>query len=196
MNTNINTDLTQIWDDFKKGDKEAFSLLYETYFDTLYRYGIKFVMDENIVKDCIQDLFIKIYNNRTSLSSTNSPKFYLLLSLKNLIIDYLSKYNRITYLSPQDLPFFITYQYQEEDDSNEIDDEIKNKFDKVISLLSPRQKEALYLHFQLELSYEEVSKLLDINYQSLRNLIHRSISKVREQMDVSLFMMVFIKVIT
>lgn len=196
MNTNINTDLTRIWDDFKKGDKEAFSLLYETYFDTLYRYGIKFVMDENIVKDCIQDLFIKIYNNRASLSSTNSPKFYLLLSLKNLIIDYLSKYNRITYLSPQDLPFFITYQYQEEDDSNEIDDEIKNKFDKVISLLSARQKEALYLHFQLELSYEEVSKLLDINYQSLRNLIHRSISKVREQMDVSLFMMVFIKVVT
>ncbi len=196
MNTKITTDLIRIWDDFKKGDKEAFSVLYETYFDTLYRYGIKFVMDENIVKDCIQDLFIKIYNNRASLSSTNSPKFYLLLSLKNLIIDYLSKYNRITYLSPEDLPFFITYQYQEEDDSNEIDDEIKNKFDKVISLLSPRQKEALYLHFQLELSYEEVSKLLDINYQSLRNLIHRSISKVREQMDLSLFMMVFIKVIT
>lgn len=150
-------------------------------------------MDENIVKDCIQDLFIKIHSNRASLSSTNSPKFYLLLSLKNIIIDYLSKYNKITYLSPEDLPFFISYQFQEEED-NEIDDEIKNKFDKVVSLLSPRQKEALYLHFQLELSYEEVSKLLDINYQSLRNLIHRSISKVREQMDVSLFIMVFIKV--
>lgn len=192
----ITPDFVEVWEKFKKGDKDAFSLLYENFFDLLFRYGMKFVNDEDIVKDCIQDLFIKLYNNRTSLSSTNNPKFYLLLSLKNLIIDYLSKYNRMTYLSPSDLPFYINYQFQvTDDDSNEIDDETRKKFEKVISLLNPRQEEALYLRFQLELSYEEISQLLGINYQSARNLIHRSITKVREQMDVSIFIVLFLKAI-
>ncbi|MCD8164698.1 MAG: hypothetical protein LUE93_00260 [Bacteroides sp.] len=75
-------DMIKIWNDFRSGNQKAFSLLYEYYFDILYRYGMKFVSDENIVKDSIQDLFIKIYNNRDNLSSTTEPKFYLLFSLK------------------------------------------------------------------------------------------------------------------
>lgn len=185
-------DMVSMWESFRKGDKTAFSFLYETNFDALYRYGMKFVSDDHVVKDCIQDLFIKLYSNRESISTTTNPKFYLLFSLKNLIIDYLSKYNRITYISPEDLPFFSTYQYEVQDDSHEIDDETKHKFDTVIKLLNPRQKEALYLRFQLELSYEEISQLLGVNYQSARNLIHRSITKVRENIEFSVFMTLFL----
>ena len=186
-------DIIKVWEKFRLGDKQSFSLLYETYFDTLYRYGMKFIADENVVKDCIQDLFVKLHSNKEALSDTTNPKFYLLFSLKNLLIDTLSRYQRVTYLPPADLPFYATYQYEVADDSNEIDDEVKKKFDSVIGLLNPRQKEALYLRFQLELPYEEISQLLGINYQSTRNLIHRSISKIRENMELSTFIFLFLK---
>ncbi|NDV57595.1 RNA polymerase sigma factor [Bacteroides sp. 519] len=189
-----NTDYTKVWEDFKKGDRKAFSVLYETYFDVLYRYGMKFISNEEVVKDCIQDLFVKLYNSKENIALTTTPKFYLLFSLKNLIIDYSSRYNRITYISPEELPFIATYQFETQDDSLEIDDETKKKFEKVMSLLNPRQKEALYLRFQLELSYEEVSQLLNVNYQSARNLIHRAIMKVRENMEFSMFIVLFLEV--
>lgn len=195
MNKDTNTDITDyatVWEEFKKGDRNAFSVLYENHFDVLYRYGMKFISDEEIVKDCIQDLFVKLYNNRETIAAITNPKFYLLFSLKNLIIDHLARYNRMTYISPEELPFIVTYQFTTQDDSNEIDDETKAKFEKVISLLNPRQEEALYLRFQLELSYEEVSQLLGINYQSTRNLIHRAIMKVRENMEFSIFMFLFL----
>lgn len=177
---------------FRERDDKAFSLLFETYLDPLYRYGVKFVSDENIVKDCIQDLFVKIYENDMVLPDVQNLKFYLFLSLKNLIINAIKKNNRLTYISPQDLPFIASFQYREEEQDG-IDDEVKEKFRKVLSILSPRQKEAIYLKFQMDLSYEEISRLLGINYQSARNLIHRTIAKIRENIEFPVFLMFFLK---
>jgi RNA polymerase sigma factor (sigma-70 family) len=154
---------------------------------------MKFVSDESLVKDCIQDLFVKLHNNRTSLSPTTNPRFYLLLSLKNMILDAIARNKRLTYVSPEDLPFIASYQYLTEEDEAGYDEEIKQKFEQVLSMLNPRQKEAIYLRFQLDLSYEEISQLLGINYQSARNLIHRSITKIRDNMDFALFISLFIK---
>lgn len=156
---------------------------------------MKFVADESLVKDCIQDLFVKLHNNRASISSTTNPKFYLLFSLKNMILDTIAKNKRLTYVSPEDLPFIATYHYSNDQDETEYEEEIKEKFKQVMNLLNPRQKEAIYLRFQLGLSYEEISQLLQINYQSARNLIHRSISKIRENMDFTLFIALFIRVL-
>jgi RNA polymerase sigma factor (sigma-70 family) len=49
-----------------------------------------------------------------------------------------------------------------------------------LSQLSSRQKEAIFLKYNFGLDYEEVSKVLNINYQSARNLIHRGISRIRK----------------
>lgn len=185
-----------LWDNFRAGDNDAFSLLFETYLESLYRYGLKFISDESIVKDCIQDLFIKIYNNRESLSPTTNPKFYLLFSLKNMILDTLSENKRITYVPPGDLPFIASHYNTMGDETNENEEneeELKLKFEQVLGMLNARQKEAIYLRFQLELSYEEITKLLGINYQSVRNLIHRAITKIRENTELFILFAVFLK---
>lgn len=185
--------MAEVWDNFREGDDKAFALLFETYLDSLYRYGMKFVSDRDFVKDCVQDLFVKLYNNRRTLSSTTNPQYYLLFSLKNMIIDSLAKNKRMTYVSPEDLPFIATLNYGGgADDDTEYDEEVKQKFNEVLAMLNARQKEAIYLRFQLELSYEEISGLLDINYQSARNLIHRSITKIRSMMDLRLFILLFL----
>lgn len=180
--------MVEVWNNFRQGDDEAFSTLFEVYLDSLYRYGCKFISDEASVKDCVQDLFIKIYNNRANLSHTTNPQFYLLYSLKNLIIDSLAKNKRLIYMSSEELPFFASIYYQSDEESN--DDEAAQKFERVMAVLNDRQKEAIYLRYQLEMSYEEISKLLGINYQSARNLIHRSIMKIRSMMDLGIFILI------
>ncbi len=175
-------DMVDIWDRFRQRDDEAFSTLFNTYVDTLYDYGRKLVNDDELVKDCVQDLFVNIYNKRSSLSAKTNPGFYLAVSLKNTIINALVKTRRMTYVSPKDLPFLAAGYYLHEGNSPE-DAETGVKLKRALSVLNARQKEALYLRFQLGLTYEEVSKLLGINYQSTRNLIHRSITKIRTAAD-------------
>ena len=78
---------TTLWELFRNGEESAFSALFELTSDKLYRYGTKFVSDEESVKDCIQELFIKLYENRQQLPALSNPLFYLFSSLKNLLID-------------------------------------------------------------------------------------------------------------
>ena len=54
---------------------------------------------------------------------------------------------------------------------------------KAITRLTLRQQEAIYLRYIQELPMKEVSTMLDMNYQSTRNLLHRAITKLRDDMD-------------
>lgn len=46
--------------------------------------------------------------------------------------------------------------------------------------LTERQKEIIYLRFVHDMSIDEISQIMDINTQSARNLISRSLQKLRE----------------
>lgn len=178
MNLQNTKNETVLWKLFKEGDEHAFSSLFELTSDRLYRYGTKFVKDEELVKDCIQELFIKLYENRHQLPALDNPLFYLFCSLKNLLIDALRRNQRMVYLSPEELPFHAQFVLNQEDDE-EPDDNIKARFEEVVALLSDRQKEVIYLHFQADMTYEEISQLLGINNQSVRNIIYRAMEKIR-----------------
>lgn len=179
-------DEIEVWRQFKAGDPDAFAVLFEETSDKLFRYGTKFVQDGELVKDCIQDVFVKLHQRRAKLPEVENPFFYLCISLKNTLIDNLSRMGRMMPVPPEDLPFYLEFAYDEEQTEEEY---ILEKFEEVMSLLSDRQKEAIYLRYQMDLSYEEISKLLGINYQSTRNLIHRALEKVRTTMDLKLFIL-------
>ena len=81
-----------------KGDRQAFKEMYCRFFflffyfySLLYHYGLKLVSDEELVKDCIQDIFIKIIQNHSTLSPTLNLKGYLIKTLRNKIFDTLEK---------------------------------------------------------------------------------------------------------
>lgn len=166
-----------IWEQFINNDENAFAALFEETSGPLYKYGLKFMANEDTVKDCIQDLFIKLYKNRHSLPKLENPTFYLFRSLKNLLFDAILQKEKVVYLSPQEISFHADFFYDNQEEP--VDDNIKEKFEEVVNSLSDRQKEAIYLRYQADMSYDEISKLLDINYQSARNLVHRSIEKIR-----------------
>lgn len=193
--SNLSNEESTVWEQFKSGDKKAFAELFKLTSDRLYRYGTKFVTDPELVKDCIQELFTKLYENQKELPSLENPVFYLFKSLKNLLIDEIRRNEKAIHISLQDIPFHVTFVYHENEET-EWNEEIKEKFEQVISLLSDRQKEAIYLRFQSEMSYEEISELLGINYQSTRNLIHRSIEKIRTEMGLKIFILLFISSVT
>lgn len=177
-----NFSIENLWDKFRNGDDDAFKKLYQTFSESLYQYGLKFYPDEELVKDCIQDLFIKIFQNRKSLSTTDNPRLYLFRALRNLMIDHL-KTNKLLYKPEDELPFNTQYiVYPEEGES---DDEIERseKLKQVIENLHHRQKEAIYLRFQKEMSYDEISDTMGINYQSVRNLIYRALEKLRSDWE-------------
>ena len=168
-----------IWENFLCGDDKAYTYIYREYSQALYAYGMHFTSDKGLVEDCIQDVFIKIFQNRRHLQSTDNIKLYLFIALKNKLFNIFRKdikYSQIDSLEPV---FAAEYTIEDEIIENEKEQFLNEKMIRMLEVLSPRQKEIIYYRFVEGLSYEEICQIMDMNYQSTQNLIQRSLKKLR-----------------
>ena len=171
----------EIWDEFKNGNEGAFNHIYISYFQELFKYGQQFTRDTELVKDLIQDLFVKIRKNRKSLGKAESLKFYLMKAFRRDIFRYLKR-SRIEYkedIEPFsnmriDLSFDIELQRREADALR------KQALEKSFSKLTARQKEAIYYYFYQSLSYQEIADLMGFGHvRSARNLVYKGIERMQ-----------------
>lgn len=171
---------TELWSLFLKGDKQAFAYIYRKQYRLLLAYGIKLCKDQELVRDCIQDLFVKLHTNRKNLGETLNINTYLICALKHRLFKEVSSCVQMESIEEFLFDFTADEEFVDRFADN---DEVwmqKKKLQKAMEQLSSRQKEAIYLRFIRDLSYEEVGEILGINYQSSKNLISRTIIKLRE----------------
>ena len=173
------------WKLFLEGDDQAYSWIYTHYIQVLYNYGLQITPDSEIVKDCIQDVFVKIYKAKKKLTVPQNPKVYLMIALKNNI------YNTFNQERLQKNYAFSLYQTEEQlTVKNEFIDqdarhEEMNNIKRMMKILTPRQREVIYYRFIEELSYDDICQIMGLNYQSAYNLLQRSLQKIREAYGVT-----------
>ena len=171
--------LSDLFREFQKGNQEAFSILYNHYVNMLYNYGSKITNDKEVLKDCIHDVFIKMYNQRKELKNVLNFRSYLFVCLKNKLYDEMRKKN---YLSEVQIEEYNPI-YDKDVETNYIKKEKENlcnrKVKSLLNELSARQREAITLYYIEEKKYDDICDIMNINYQSLRNLIHRGLTKLR-----------------
>jgi RNA polymerase sigma-70 factor (ECF subfamily) len=168
-----------LWSAFKEGDRDAFAALFRRYHPLLVQYGSKICNDLSVLEDCIQDLFIEIWQSRSS-TEVNSVKAYLLKSLKNKLYKL---FRRQQPLASSDTAFdAMAFEISHEsfligrEDERLKTHEVLN----AVNQLPARQKEIVYLRIYKKLSYEEISEVMNINYQVARNLFSQSVKSLRK----------------
>lgn len=180
-NLDNNSDERLLWSKFLHGDDQVLSLIYLNYSNSLFDYGCRFTNDHDLVKDCIQEVFCNLLRTRKNLSETDNVKFYLLKSLKRKIIREIQKSGKkLVSINDQDYSFELLLRNNVDEPLNEMNEEKQLALTEALELLTDRQKEAIYLRFNRGLEYDEISEILNLNYQSARALIHRAIEKLRE----------------
>jgi RNA polymerase sigma factor (sigma-70 family) len=168
----------RLWNDFITGNDKSFRALFDKYVDKLFVFGMNFSDDEEEVKDYVQDLFVKLYTDRNNLSRVTNVKAYLFNALKyNLLI---LKRDKVEFCTIENLEIEGNDPTRE---SQLIDEETalehKREIKRLFSEITPRQREVLYYRYVEKLSYEEICHLMKMNYQSVRNLLHRAMTKLR-----------------
>lgn len=176
----------------QEGDHIAFADIYNQYVDILFRYGSRLGFEKELLEDAIQDVFYYLYTHRSSLKHVNNLTFYLLRSLKNrLLLINASKWKTVDvdiHTIPSIVEINILDHLIEEEDKVEI----KKNIEKYLSELTIRQKEAIFLRYLKELSYEEIAEILDMSVPSVRNLVLRGMNKIRIKYPNSFFFLFFI----
>jgi RNA polymerase sigma factor (sigma-70 family) len=168
----------ELWESYKKGDSDAFAVLFRNHYIPLFRFGNKFTQDQEILEDCIQELFLELWQNKNQ-TSVQSVKAYLFKSLKYKLYRAISrKADKATSSISEEMLFELSYEALLV--TNEENLERALKLTQAFEQLSNRQKEIIYLKYYQELSYEEVSEIMNINYQAARNLIYQSVRALKK----------------
>ncbi|MDR2765465.1 MAG: sigma-70 family RNA polymerase sigma factor [Tannerella sp.] len=169
-----------LWEMFLSGDDKAYAYFYRKYTDELFAYGMRFTLDRELVKDTVQDVFVKIYRNRSKLSKTTKVKPYLYMAMKNTLFNVFEKEKALYHMDTVEPVFVTEYSIEDMIIAGEEEIEHRQKINHLLDALTPRQKEVIYYRYVEEMELNEICKLMDMNYQSVQNLIQRSIRRIKQ----------------
>lgn len=180
-------DENHLWQLMLQGDKTALAELMDYYLDALYNYGIRFSVNRTLVEDCIQDLFIGIWQRRDFLNAPLNLKSYLFSSLRRMVLRKAKQLKKlpVVFINENeyhgfDFEFSIEHSMIQQEESRIT----ANKINDLIAALPKRQKEIIYLKFFENLSREEIADIMQISPQAVSNLLQKALKNMRTVNDI------------
>lgn len=171
-----------LWRKIRKSDKRAFEILYKNHYARLCLYAYGFIPDEELVKEIVDDVFLKIWEKRETIDIKYGVKPYLYRCIHNSCMDHLGlkgglkQNNRISISET-----IIELKGDDEDYilRNIALKHLEKDIDKVIEELPPKCREIFILsRFEL-LSYPEISEKLNISVNTVKTQMSRALDSLR-----------------
>jgi RNA polymerase sigma factor (sigma-70 family) len=170
----------KLWTNLKKGSHQALKQVYDENIISLGNYAQKFTSDTGLIEDTIHDIFVQIWNKRESIGNTDSIIKYLCVTLRRELIRRVEKSHHIIgyeHAENKETDFSLSIEDLLITEESTVSD--RRNLENAMNLLSNRQKEAIYLRYYEEMEYEQICEIMNINYQSVRNLISKGILELR-----------------
>lgn len=170
----------RLWNDFRSGNREAFSQLYELFSADLYRYGYNLIRNRQLVEDCLHELFLHLHESRERLGPTDNIRFYLYRALRRRLLDTVGRLNK---LDSEDYLFdsaeFLIQPYEQTLVEEQLIEQQKLLVVAQLNKLPKRQKEILYLVYMKGLTYQQAAEVMDITMKSVYNSVNVALTTLR-----------------
>lgn len=154
-------------------NKEEFKKEVYPLSENMYRLSFRLLNDTELAKDCVQESFVKLWENRSRLKKVNNIQAFAFSIIRNMSVDKLRKAKRINEFAKN-----TVIQVTE---SNYEFIESKDLIKKVIQSLPHQQRLIIELRDIEEFSYEEIAETLDITVNNIRVNLSITRKKVKEE---------------
>jgi len=160
-----------------QGSEKAFAELYRLYAPLVYRFIYSFVKSSELADDLRQEVFIKIWENRTALTEIQSFQAYLFSISRNHTLNVMKRAATNTAAMG-----FILNNYKEQSTPEDslVTKEYFAYLNQVISTISPQSRAVFILCRQQHKTYEEVAELLGISRNAVKKHMVKSMMILRE----------------
>ncbi|MFY0627363.1 MAG: RNA polymerase sigma-70 factor [Reichenbachiella sp.] len=175
-------------------DRKAFEEVFRTHYSDLCKFGVKYVKDEVISEEVVQEVFINIWERRKTITINSSIKAYLFTAVRNRSFNYL-KLQLPKEQKKVDLdhaPFLVT----ESSDDHANMDELRQQVSLAIEALPEKCKIVFNLSRNAGMTYKEISEELDISVKTVENQVGLALRKLRVQLNpiwdkIMVFILIF-----
>ncbi len=176
----------QILEKLKEGDPLAYNQLFDKYYMPLCVYSLKYCDSFSLAEDIVQDLFVKIWDEKLYMIFENPVSPYLFKSVKNNTLQVLKKESRYQF---EDIESMVNNLMEEEPlDFAALEEEKKKLFEQVEAL--PEKSKEVFKAIVLEnMKYKEVAEHLDISVNTVKTHYARALKQLRFKLDIIIMLM-------
>jgi len=155
----------------RQGDKKAFETLFKEYYARLCEYSFLLVKDKEIAAELTQDLFVKLWENRTNLD-IKTIKAYLFRSIHNNTIKYITRRNQFESISnKKEYGFTMPNDF-----------ELTEKLEQSLNELPPKCKEIFVMSRMDKLKHNEIAEKLNISPKTVEVQIRKARIILKEKL--------------
>lgn len=174
----MNIDKTTV-ENAASGDMTAFRQIFTAYGDFVYSTALRVVGNSHDAEEVVQNVFISIHKKIKKFNFEASLKTWIYRITTNQAINYAKK---STALKTKKIHYINNTENTLADNSavyTQLDSQTKaDGIDRMLDILTPEQKACLLLRSKEELSYKEISDILEISIDSVRSRIKRAREKL------------------
>ncbi|NOY97031.1 MAG: sigma-70 family RNA polymerase sigma factor [Chlorobi bacterium] len=186
-------DHEKFWKEFTEGSQLAFTILYNHHIDQLFAYGIKLFGNDELVKDCIHEVFLDLHLHRETISYPRNLKSYLFKALKSTIFRRLKRERKYATLPNDDILIFdLEYSIEDKIIAEEVTKEQKQIVETILRKLNKDQREIIFLKFESGFDYDEIAEIIGINRDSVYKQVYRILKKLRDILEKESMVLFFI----
>lgn len=160
-------------------NNEAFTRIYDIYYPKVFHFARLYATSEQDIAEIVQDVFVKLWENRHKLSEEKGLEGLLFIMTRNLIFN--AGRSKI-----RESVFKMTVvRAMEAMDSGNLEDEViatdlKAYIDELISILPPRQREIFILSREQQLSYREIAERFNITEKAVERHIYLALKFLKK----------------
>lgn len=163
----------------KKGNTAAYTYLVELYYEKLCDYAKNLARDDYKSEDIVQNVIVRMWQQREKLNSNISIKNYLFKSVYNEFVDQYRKDIAITALEKKYIEGLDSVLEAEDNDNTEL---LMNMVMRTIEQLPPKCKETFLLNKKEGLTYIEIAEFQNVSVNTVEKQIGKAIRIVREKL--------------
>lgn len=170
----------------REGDTDALSVLFLRCNDYLKHYGLQIVPNPSLVEECIQELFIYLFESYERLSEVTYVKAYLFRSLRRRVLEKVQQEQR---QKTSDIEFDCLAHFQFSEENLLLEEDIQSDTRKALAdalnSLPWRQREAIYLRYYNGLRTKEIAEIMGVANQTILNTLHQALKKIQKDKHLS-----------
>ncbi len=181
-------------DRFKKGLKSGDSLVFEELFKAYYApmcdYCMRYVSDEDMAQEIVQDLFFKMWVRRDELVINTSIKSYLYMALRNHALNHINhlkihdRYHQFIEIRAKTDIDYPTDVLEEQD--------MERIIKQAVGMLPEKRRKIFELSRFDNMKYSEIADKLNISVKTVESQMTKALDQLRKVLDKFLFWVLFI----
>ncbi|ANH83402.1 RNA polymerase sigma-70 factor [Niabella ginsenosidivorans] len=166
-------------------DQKAFGQLFALFYKRLYRFSLSILRIPELANEVVEDVFLKLWSNRSGLSAINNLSVYLYVAVKNQSLNKLSLKANEWISSGLDEMMMNVVAVDNDPYTQMITGEMLNKVNRAIEELPPRCKMIFKLVREDGLKYKEVAAILNISVNTIDVQMATAVKRISESLGIA-----------